>query len=373
LAEQVAFDGSQNEDPLSDAALDALETGQAEPGPETPQPEPQVEVQVPDGTDVQVQTPDTEVQVEAPQGEPETKPKLFGKYETMEAAEQAWRDRERFLTQTRMEYAAKTREVEELQAFRQQAEPLLQQIQAAQQKPAEVQLPQPPADFDWTDPEQVRSYYGQLTQAQQQHFQTALQQERERISQQFQQQTETIQSQQAQQELGRTVAEFRSRHQDIDDIKALQIAEVFKENAEFGFTVSPENLELAHQVVSTPGVKQLLDRFNVVPDPANVARAQEVLADESIKGFVMANPSAFTDTDEEGWEAAKNYAARLAALNVETPPQQDPKALAKVTTGSGGAPAQAAPANNPYGIDPEMWKEFGGELESDPLAGLFNK
>jgi hypothetical protein len=374
VAEQETFDSSQGEDLLSDAALDALETEQAEPGPETSQPEPQVEVTVPDGNEVKVETPDTEVQVEAPQGEPETeKQKFFGKYDTPEAAEEAWRERERFLTQTRQELAEKNRALEELQAFRQQAEPVLQQIMQAQQQPQPVQLPQPPADFDWTDPDQVRNYMATLTQAQQQQVSAALQQERQRMTQEFQQHTETMQTQQAQQELSRTVAEFRSRHTDIDEVKALQIAEVFKENAEYGFSVSPENLEVAHQVVSTPGVKQLLDRFGVVPDPDNVARAQEVLADESIRNFVRANPSAFTDTDEEGWEAAKSYAARLSALSVEPTPTQDPKTLAKVTTGSGGAPAPAAPANNQWGIDPELWKEFGGELEDDPLAGLFKK
>lgn len=374
MAEQEELTSSDvSEDLLSDASLDAAE---AEPGPETPQPEPEVEVAVEPGTEVTV-TPDedkTEIEVTPPETTAEEKKKFFGKYETEEAAQEAWLERERFLTQTRQELADKSRSLEELQAFREQAEPVLNQILAAQQaQTAKVEMPQPPADFDWTDPEQVRDYYGKLTQAQQEQFQTALQTERQRMTEHFQAQSQQVESRQAEQAFARTVQDFRTKHQDIDDVKALQIAEVFKENQEYGFTVTPENLEVAHQVVSTPGVKQLLDRFAVVPDPHNVARAQEVLADESVKGFVLANPSAFTDTDDEGWQAAKDYAARLSALQIEPTPTADPKTMAKVTTGTGGAPAPAAPANNPYGIDPEQWKEFGGELGNDPLAGLFNQ
>lgn len=381
MAEQEQLISSEiSEDLLSDAALDALASPeQPEPGPET-QPEPEVEVTAEPGTEVTV-TPreeGTEVEVTEPEAtEPtaEEKKKFFGKYETEEAAEQAWRERERFLTQTRQELAEKSRSLQELEDFRKQAEPILAQFvqaQQAQQQP-KVELPQPPADFDWTDPEQVRNYYGQLTQAQQAQFQTALQQERERMSQHFQSHAEEVQSQHAQQAFAQTVMAFREKHQDIDDVKAMQIAEVFKENQEYGFTVTPENLEVAHQVVSTPGVKQLLDRFSIVPDPENVQRAQEVLADESVKAFVLANPSSFTDTDEDGWQAAKQYAARLSALQVEPTPTTDPKTLAKVTTGSGGAPAPAAPSNNPYGIDSETWKMFGGEEQNDPLSGLFNR
>lgn len=369
MAEQEPLNISEvSEDMLSDASLDALE--QTEPGPEETQPEPEVEVEAEPGTEVTV-TPgegETEVEVEA---EAE-KPKLFGKYETQEEADKAWIERERFLTQTRQELAEKSRSLDELQAFRQQAEPILAKLNEAQNQPKPVELPQPPADFDWTDPEQVRDYYGKLTEAQQTHFTNALQAERYRMSQQFAAQTQAQQGLQAQEALARTVESFRSKHE-IDDITAYKIAEVFKENSEYGFTVTPDNLEVAYQLASNDDAKRLLDRFGVVPDADNVARAAEVLADESIKGFVLANPSAFTDTDEEGWAAAKNYAARLSALQVEEVETVDPKTLAKVTTGSGGAPAAAAPANNPYGIDPKTWTEFGGDLEDDPLAGLFTK
>lgn len=372
MAEQEDLISSDvTEDLLSDASLDALE--QPEPGPE-PQPEPEVEVAAEPGTEVTVTPQEEGTEVEVTEPSAEEKQLFFGKYESQEAAEQAWRERERFLTQTRQELADERRKLEALEAFRQQAEPVLRQITQAQQaQQQQVQLPQPPADFDWTDPEQVRNYYGQLTQAQQEQFNKALQAERQQMQQQFASHTQEFQERQAQESFGRTVMDFRSRHQDIDDVKAMQIAEVFKENQEYDFGVTPENLEVAYQMVSTPGVKELLDRFSIVPDTENVQRAQEVLADESVKAFVLANPSSFTDTDDDGWQAAKNYAARLSALQVEPTPTADPKTMAKVTTGTGGAPAAAAPANNPYGIDPEQWKEFGGELGNDPFAGLFNR
>lgn len=378
MAEQERLTSSDvTEDLLSDASLDAME--QPEPGPEETQPEPEVEVTAEPGTEVTVtpQEEGTEIEVTEPTAEEvaEEKKMFFGKYESEEAAEQAWKERERFLTQTRQELAEKSRSLQELEDFRKQAEPILAQFVQAQQAQAQpkVELPQPPADFDWTDPEQVRNYYGQLNQAQQEHFNRALQAERQQMQQQFSQHTQEFQERQAQESFGRTVMDFRSRHQDIDDIKAMQIAEVFQENQEYDFGVTPENLEVAYQVVSTPGVKELLDRFSIVPDSDNVQRAQEVLADESVKAFVLASPSSFTDTDDDGWQAAKQYAARLSALQVEPTPTADPKTLAKVTTGTGGAPAAAAPANNPFGIDPETWKEFGGELGNDPLAGLFNQ
>ena len=379
MAEQQELGSSADaEDLLSDESLDEIQGVQTpEPTPEPEaQPEPEVEVTVEPGTEVTVTPEGGTTEVEVAQGEGGEKPELiFGQYTSIEEAERGWREARKYVTETRQELAETRRALEEQEAFRKQVEPLVAQFQAQQQQAQvpQVQLPQPPADFDWTDPEQVRSYYGQLTQAQQEHFNQALAAERQRMDQQFQSHTQAVQNNQQQEAFGRTVMEFRSKHQDIDDIKAMQIAEVFKENHQYGFAISPENLELAYQVVSTPNAKEFLDRFGIVPDPVNVARTQEVLADEALKGFVLANPSSFTDTDEEGWQAAKQYAAKVAALQIEPTQGPDPKTLAKVTTGPGGKPAQSAPANNPYGIDPETWKDFGGELDGDSLAGLFSK
>lgn len=360
------LDPAEEVDSLSDEALglnQPEETPAAEALQPEAEPEPKAEPEQPEPPADQQPATATEIAEQVEQD------LILGKFKDQESLANAYTQVEKAFHQSQMERAEDRRRVEELE----------QRFQAATTpRPPEpeipkVELPQVGPDFDWSDPEQVRGYVANLTEAQQRQFSEAFQAERARLAQEFQTHTQQFaqqsQEQQAQTQWANTIADFRSKHTDIDSGRAYAIAQVFRDNAEYGFTPSPENLEVAYQLTSDPNVKALVDRFDIVPNTENVTRAREVLADENLARYISANPSSFTDTDEQGWQYAKQLAAASAAVQVTPAAEQDARTMAQVATGNTGSTATAPGV--PDGVDPEQWKFFGGDVEQDPLKKLF--
>jgi hypothetical protein len=350
----------------------------AEPQPdETPQPAAPPEAQPPEtatpaepdpGADQPAAEAPAEPEVEVPDNDPfaslrDDKGLILGKYKTVEDWAAGHRQAEGWATQQSQARAQAEREAAQAREILTQLQPYMPLIQQAMQNPAALQgQPQPPAvqvpeDLDLSDPQQLTTFLAQRDAQIRQQLQTELQQT---MSQQFQTQQQQMTSQQAHAAQMAAVQRFRQAHPDAEpgssiDMGVAHIFEEYRPHAEEFRSYTEENLEIAYTLVRNPQVKEMIDRFDLVPNRDAIARATEMVADPNLANYVAANPSALTDTDDQGWEYAKQLAAlpallqgaaNGAQLNTQQQ-QQQARAMAHLEAGGSGAPVQAAPGERP--------------------------
>lgn len=387
------YEGDQVEDTppaaeTPDQAGTVAETEQPEAQPDQQQPEATPEPEAPaqptepaaPGSDSapsdeeqkpEAADPAAEPEVEVPENDPyaslrDDKGLILGKYKTVDDWAAGHRQAEGWATQQAQARAEAEREAAQAREILTQLQPYMPLIQQAMQGqvpqvPAQQQQPQPPAvpdDIDLSDPQQLTTFLAQRDAQIRQEMQVDLQQQ---MQQQWEAQQQHTTQQQAVSSQMEAVHRFRSRVEDAApgtpiDMGIAQVFDQYRKQGveEFG-AYSEENLEVAYTLVKNPRIKEVIDRFELVPDRDAIARVSEIVADPNLARFVAANPAALTETDDEGWEAAKSYAALPALLqgaqngaqaNVQQQ-QQQARTMAHLEAGRSGAPVQAAPGEQP--------------------------
>lgn len=369
----------QVEEEETPTAAETPDQPEQTPSSEEPKPEPAPEQAAPEQPAepaeeqpaAEGETPE-EPEVEIPENDPfaayrDEKGLILGKWKTGEDWAAGTRQADAWGTQQSQARAQAEREAAEARRILTELQPFMPLIQQAvaqggpealQQQQQQQPVPQVPEDLDLSDPQVLTTFLTQRDAQIRQQLQGELQQQ---MAQQFQSQQQQFAEQQTTQSQIAEVHRFYERFPDAAPGEPLNqsVAQVVAEYRAAGIdefsTYNDENLEVAYTLVKNPRVKEMIDRFDIVPNRDAVQRATEMVADPNLANYVAANPAALTETDDDGWAYAKTLAALPGLLqgaqngaqaNVQQQ-QQQARTMAHLEAGGSGAPVQAAPGERP--------------------------
>lgn len=295
------------------------------PEAEAPEPEPQTEQEQPQAEAPAPETPEAAPEIpEQPQEE-----QLYGgKFKTPEQILTAYEHAERLAHERARDAAEHRRRYEELERTLQQAAPALREFMQAQQAP-----------IDPDDPDAVQALL--------ERERSTMQAELDRRDEERRIEMEQVQTRQA-------IAQFRSAYPEspAHDMATWDVIQKLQAEAEDGFPVTPENLEVAYEMATNPQTQVLLDRLDYIPDRETVNNAKEAASNPALTEIAMANPQVLSTSTGMAW-ARKMAQLPSVVTNAQTNAQQAStqadeaaRKAAFVERGEGQQPA-AAPGRQP--------------------------